>query len=199
MEDKRYETLKQIRDDVLGGKNLPLYSYRVVNKYYPVIGQGDHYAKLIFIAEAPGEEEAKTGKPFVGASGKILDKLLSMVGIKREEIYITNIVKDRPPNNRTPSGEEILAYSPFLTKQLETIKPKIIVTLGRVAMEWMINEYKLKNFGKISQVHGRIFKLKIDNQLIKYIPMFHPVMALYDQNKLVDMEKDMKKLIKIEK
>lgn len=199
MENIKYELLKQIRDDVLNGKNLPLYSYRISNKYYPVIGQGNHYAKLMIIAEAPGEEEAKTGKPFVGASGKVLDRLLSIVKIKREEIYITNIVKDRPSNNRTPNEEEIESYSPFLIRQMEIIKPKIIVTLGKIAMEWFWKKYKKSDVGKISNIHGQIYEVELNGELVKFIPMFHPAVVLYDQNKFGDMEKDIKKLIEIEK
>jgi len=197
VENDRYDKLKQIKDEVLNDKNLPLYSYRIDNHYFPVIGQGNHYALIMFIAEAPGEEEAKTAKPFVGNAGKILDKLFLMAKIKREDVYITNIVKDRPPGNRVPTTEEIEAYSHFLIRQIEIIKPRIIVTLGKTSMEWIVSKYKLKNFGKISQVHGQIYQLKTKDQLIKYIPMFHPAMALYDPKKIGEMELDIKKIAKI--
>ncbi len=197
MIENKEDRLRQIRDEVFNCKDLPLFSYRSSNKYYPVIGQGNHEAKIMLIAEAPGEEEAKTGRPFVGSAGKILDKLLVFAKIKREEIYITNIVKDRPPNNRTPNEEEIKAYSPFITRQIEIIKPEIIVTLGRIAMEWVVEKYKLVNFGKISRVHGQIFDLKINDCLVKFIPMFHPAVALYDPKKIAEMEVDIKKIAKI--
>ncbi|MEK9183760.1 MAG: uracil-DNA glycosylase, partial [Patescibacteria group bacterium] len=106
----RTDLLKQIRDEVLNLKKSPLYKYRTQNKFFPVIGEGSDYAKIMFIGEAPGKNEAKTGRPFCGAAGKILDELLVSVKILRSDVYITNIVKDRPPMNRDPLPEEIKIY-----------------------------------------------------------------------------------------
>ena len=104
---ERTAKLKQIRDEIMALKDSPLYEYRVSNKYFPVIGEGSHEAKIMFIGEAPGKNEALTAKPFCGASGKILDQLLESVGIHRPDVYVTNIVKDRPPENRDPTFSEI--------------------------------------------------------------------------------------------
>jgi uracil-DNA glycosylase family 4 len=137
MADKnaKFEEMKRIRDEIMDLKGSPLYKERVENGYFPVIGAGSHDAKIMFIGEAPGKNEAKTGRPFCGASGRILDELLASIKMKREDIYITNIVKDRPTGNRDPRSEEIEMYAPFLDRQIEIIKPSVIVTLGRFSME----------------------------------------------------------------
>ena len=140
-DEDRKELMRQIKDEVVGLKKSPLYEFRVENKNLPVIGDGSHFADIVFIGEAPGRNEAKTGRPFCGRAGDILNELLESVLIKREDVYITNIVKDRPPKNRDPLPEEIKIYGPFLDRQIEIIKPKVIATLGRYAMG-----YVMKNF-----------------------------------------------------
>ena len=115
----RTEQLRAIKDAIVNLTESPLYQYRVDNGYYPVIGQGSHYAKIMFIGEAPGKNEAETGRPFCGASGRVLDELLASIDLKREDVYVTNIVKDRPPENRDPQKKEIELYSPFLVQQIE--------------------------------------------------------------------------------
>ena len=99
--DNLTEFLRKIKDEVIALKSSPLYQERIKNKVFPVIGEGNHYAKIMFIGEAPGRNEAATGRPFCGASGRILDELLASVGIDRKGVYVTNIVKDRPPSNWT--------------------------------------------------------------------------------------------------
>src|SRR5258708_36791933 len=109
LEAKR-EQMRAIKDEILTLTESPLYAYRSENNYFPVIGEGSHNASIMFVGEAPGKNEAKTGRPFCGAAGKILDELLAGVNIPRADVYITNIVKDRPPQNRDPLPEEIAAY-----------------------------------------------------------------------------------------
>ena len=156
----RTELLKQIKDEVINLKESPLYKERIKNKVFPVIGEGSHYANIMFIGEAPGKNEAETGKPFCGASGKILDELLASVDIDRKDVYITNIVKDRPSLNRDPLPEEIEIYSSFLDRQIEIVKPKIIATLGRFSMDYVMKKFGLENQLKpISQMHGRTFNV----------------------------------------
>src|SRR6185369_9841504 len=96
------DQMKEIKDEVVELKNSPLYAYRTENKYFPVIGEGSHDANIMFVGEAPGKNEAMTGKPFCGASGRVLTEMVESVGLKREDVYITNVVKDRPPENRDP-------------------------------------------------------------------------------------------------
>lgn len=135
-----------------------------------VFGTGNADTDIVFIGEAPGKNEDIKGEPFVGAAGKFLNEMLAMIDLKREDIYITNIVKYRPPNNRDPLPEEKQAFLPYLEKQLEIIKPKLIVTLGRHSMDVLLPGLK------ISQVHGE--PKRYHGQV--YLPLFHPAAALYN-------------------
>lgn len=177
------ELLKKIKDEVVKGTMLPLYQDRIKNKNFPVIGEGNHYADIMFVGEAPGRNEAATGRPFCGAAGKILDELLVSVGIKREEVYITNIVKDRPPHNRDPLPAEIEAYASFLDRQIEIIKPKIIATLGRFSMQYMMEKFGLhRELKSISQNHGKTFEAHASYGDVAIIPLYHPAVAVYNNN-----------------
>jgi len=195
MKNKRTEKLKKILDEIWNLTDSPLYKYRKKNNYYPVIGEGSHFAKIIFIGEAPGRTEAGTGKPFCGPAGKILDELLESINIKRQDVYITNIVKDRPPENRDPTIKEIEIYSPFLTRQLEIIKPEIIATLGRFSMEFIMKLYKLENkLQKISLLHGQVFETNTLWGKTKIIPFYHPAVVLYNSNQLTLLKNDFQAL-----
>lgn len=188
---KRTEEMRKIRDEVLNLKESPLYEYRTKNKYFPVIGEGSHEANIVFVGEAPGKNEAETGRPFCGASGKILDELLEHIGIPREEVYVTNIVKDRPPSNRDPLPEEIEVYGPFLNRQLEIIKPKAIATLGRFSMEYIMEKFGLSDKLKpISQIHGQVFETETSFGKIHIIPLYHPAVAVYNADSKDNLKKD---------
>jgi len=188
------EKLKKIRDAVWSLKKSPLYKYRIQNNYYPVLGQGSHNAKIIFIGEAPGKNEAETGIPFCGAAGQILDQLLLSIKLDRKKVYITNIIKDRPPNNRDPLPEEIDLYSTFLLNQIQIIKPKIIATLGRFSMNFIMKNFGLEDkLQSISALHGQVFDTK---DSLKIIPFYHPAVAIYNQNQLPALLNDFKILLK---
>ena len=182
--DDRDQKLKTIREEVLHLTTSPLYEYRCVNNYLPVIGQGNHHATIMFIGEAPGKNEAQQGRPFCGAAGKILDQLLASVHIKREDVYITNIIKDRPPQNRDPEPTEIELYGPFLDRQIAIIQPRVIVTLGRFSTAYLMNQYNLVDYLKpIGQLHGTIQKphpLNNETYAPIIIPLYHPAAALYN-------------------
>jgi len=191
MTNIRDQKLKEIRDEVWNLTQSPLYNYRKKNNYYPVLGEGNHQAKIVFIGEAPGRNEAQTGRPFCGQAGKILDQLLQAVNIKRQDVYITNIVKDRPPGNRDPQPEEIKLYTPFLLHQLEIIQPETIATLGRFAMNFVMKEFGLEDKLKtISQLHGQVFPTQASWGEIKIIPLYHPAVAVYNVNKIDVLKKD---------
>lgn len=191
MSNDRAKQLKQIRDEIWELTSSPLYEFRTQNNYYPVIGEGSHSAQIIFIGEAPGRNEAKTGRPFCGAAGRVLDKLLESVDIKRQDVYVTNIVKDRPPDNRDPKIEEIELYSPFLIRQLNIVKPKIVCTLGRFSMDFIMRLFGLeKEIQPISILHGKIFDAKAPYGNIKVIPLYHPAVAIYNPNMLPVLKKD---------
>ncbi len=181
LNDERLKKIKDIRDRLLNFKESPLYEYRVANNFFPVVGGGDHSAKIMFVGEAPGKNEAKTGMPFCGASGKFLDTMLESVGLKRENVYITNIVNDRPQDNRDPSAEEIKLYSPFLDEQIEIIQPKVIVTLGRFSMEYIMKHFGLGDkVEPISKAHGKSYEGIFSYGKVKIIPLYHPAVALYN-------------------
>ncbi len=195
MKNQRFQNLKRIRDEIWNLKDSPLYRYRKKNHYYPVIGEGSHHALVMFIGEAPGRKEAETGRPFCGAAGKILDKLLESIVLPRSDVYITNIVKDRPPQNRDPNPEEIECYSPFLIRQIEIIEPKVIVPLGRFSMRFILEYFGLeKEIGPITKIHGKTFKAESSYGKIKIIPLFHPAVAVYNPGKTPLLEKDFRAL-----
>ncbi len=191
--ENREELLLQIKDEVINLKKSPLYKIRIKNKVLPVIGEGNHNAEIMFIGEAPGRNEAITGRPFCGASGKVLTQLIESIGLKREDVYITNIVKDRPPDNRDPLPKEIKIYAPFLDRQIEVIKPKVIATLGRYSMAYVMNKFGLAGELKtISQIHGKVFDGKTSYGNIKIVPLYHPAVALYQNSLKGEMFKDFK-------
>ncbi len=144
-----------------------------------VMGDGDPDAAIVFIGEAPGRNEDEQGIPFVGAAGKFLNEMLGAAGMQRSDVYITNIVKYRPPNNRDPLPEEKAAFLPYLLKQLEIIDPKVVITLGRHSMEYFLPE------AKISQVHGHAVRRQViyhDKSAHEWliVPLYHPAAALYN-------------------
>jgi uracil-DNA glycosylase len=189
--EERKELMRRIKDEVVTLKESPLYEFRIESKNLPVIGEGSHSAKIMFIGEAPGRNEAKTGQPFCGAAGKILDQLLEYANIKREDIYITNIVKDRPPQNRDPSPEEIKIYGPFLDRQIEIIQPQVIATLGRYAMGYVMTKLGLElELEPISKMHGRVFDATTSYGKIKVVPLYHPAVAVYNSHTLDSLKKD---------
>lgn len=173
------EALDVLKKEIKEGKSLPLFG-----KANLVFGEGDAEAEVMFIGEAPGFHEDKLKRPFVGQAGKLLDKLLAEIKWPRESVYITNIVKRRPPENRDPLPEEIAAYKPYLKKQIQIIDPKIIATLGRFAMNYFLP------VAKISQDHGKAYTLR--GKII--YPLYHPAAALRATAILKELETDFKKL-----
>ncbi|HAU07894.1 MAG: Thermostable uracil-DNA glycosylase [Candidatus Yanofskybacteria bacterium GW2011_GWF1_44_227] len=183
MSEDRDELLRIIKDEIMALKESPLYAERIKNNVFPVIGEGSHYAEIVFIGEAPGKNEAATGKPFCGASGRILNELLASASIDRADVYVTNIVKDRPPLNRDPLPGEIEIYGPFLDRQLEIIRPKTIATLGRFSMEYIMKRFGLESHLKpISQMHGKVFETDASYGKVRIVPLYHPAVAIYNSN-----------------
>jgi DNA polymerase len=193
--DDRTAHMKHLRQEIVNLTESPLYEYRVENNYFPVIGQGSHHAKIMIIGEAPGENEAKTGRPFCGASGKVLDELLERIELKREDVYVTNIVKDRPPKNRDPNKKEINLYAPFLKRQIDIIQPRVLVTLGRFSMEFVLALFDAdEKDQKITDLHGKTIKVKTDYGEAHVIPMYHPAFILRSPNQKPIMVEDFKAL-----
>jgi len=193
----KFDEMKKIRDELLAFKESPLYEYRTANKYFPVVGEGSHDAHIMFVGEAPGKTEAKTGKPFCGASGKFLGFLLGTIGLTREAVYITNVVKDRPPENRDPSPDEIALYGPFLDRQIEIIRPKVIATLGRYSMAYIMKKFGLDfELEPISKIHGKAFEAKASYGTLSIVTLYHPAAALYNGSMREVLQKDFEVLKK---
>jgi uracil-DNA glycosylase len=163
----KQKLLDQIKADIITKNVCPDLAQEATQL---VFGDGSPDAELVFIGEAPGKNEDEQGLPFVGAAGRFLDEMLAGIGLKRSDIYITNIVKYRPPGNRDPYPDEKAAFLPFLRSQLEVIAPKLVVTLGRHSMDSLLPGLQ------ISKVHGQPKRYK--GQV--YLPLFHPAAALYN-------------------
>lgn len=167
----------------------PLYASRK----RAVVGEGSLDALVMFVGEAPGYYEDLKGRPFVGAAGKVLDRLLGEIDLRREGVYITNIVKSRPPNNRDPKDEEIEACSPYLDKQIEIIKPRVIAPLGRFSTKHIMKKLGLRP-APISRVHGRPFETSASYGGIVVLPLYHPAVALYRRDLEEVLFKDIRRL-----
>ena len=173
-------TLEELLAQMTNDSSLPL-------KTNLVFGEGNPQAKVVFVGEAPGASEDEQKRPFVGRAGQLLNKLIEGIGWRREDVYITNIVKRRPPENRDPLPEEIDAYKPYLDRELAIVNPKVIVPLGRFSMSYFLPE------GKISRDQGMVFLLK--DTLI--MPAYHPAAALRNPNLITDLESTFAKLPKL--
>jgi len=145
----------------------------------PVPGEGSLDAELMLIGEAPGRWEDEKGRPFVGAAGKLLNKLLGVAGFRREEVYIANVLKCRPPGNRDPRPEEVSACTPFLDRQIEIIGPKVIATLGRHSTRYIFSKAGLR-FTRMGDVRGRVYEVELLGLTVTLIPTLHPASALYN-------------------
>jgi len=154
------------------------------SRKHAVPGEGPADAEIMLIGEGPGFHENEQGKPFVGAAGGFLEELLTLIGLKRENVFITNVVKCRPPGNRDPKPEELAACSDYLERQIHAINPKVIVTLGRFSMAHFLSN------AKISQIHGQAMSIR--GRLI--VPMYHPAAALHQRSLKPIIEADFKKL-----
>jgi len=171
------EEMEKIATLVKNCKKCSLYKTR----NNPVNGDGSVDTKILFIGEAPGRNEDIQGKPFVGRAGKILDELLESIDLKRDEVYIANLIKCRPPENRNPLKSEIESCNGYLDKQIEIIKPKIIAPLGNFSCSFIFEKFGLK-YDKISLVRGKIFDINMLSGKMRIIPLYHPAVVTYNPN-----------------
>ena len=174
-------SLENLKEKVKNCQKCPLAKTRT----NPVFGAGDEHAKLLFVGEAPGRDEDLQGEPFVGKAGKLLTKIINSIGLKRTDVYIANILKCRPPENRNPEPYEIAMCQGYLLEQINIIKPKIICTLGKFATQTLLSSQQ-----PISQLRGRFFEYKNT----KLIPTFHPAYLLYSPGDKRLVWQDMKKI-----
>ena len=183
--EERREELVALYKEVQVCTRCPLHETRTK----AVFGAGDADADLMFVGEAPGFHEDKQGVPFVGAAGQLLEKLLQGIGLSREDVYIANVLKCRPPGNRDPQPEEIQACEPYLFRQVELIRPKVVATLGNHATKQLSG----KETG-ITRVHGQEQRLKVGSLDVVLYPLYHPAAALYTPAMLTVLEEDFARL-----
>ena len=169
--------LNQLHDTIRSCENCGLHATRT----QAVPGTGPCPADVMIVGEAPGFNEDRQGEPFVGAAGKLLDTLLARISLSRSQVFITNVLKCRPPMNRDPMPTEAEACSPYLARQLELIKPKVVLILGRHALERL-----MPGQGSISRVHGSLIK----RGDVAYVPLYHPAAALHNGSLVADLEHD---------
>ncbi|MEM0350673.1 MAG: type-4 uracil-DNA glycosylase [Archaeoglobaceae archaeon] len=168
------ETLEEVAQEILQCKKCELHKTKT--RY--VVGSGNEKAEIVFIGEAPGREEDIRGEPFVGSAGKLLSEMINAIGLRRDEVFISNVLKCRPPNNRDPLPEEIEACGEYLLRQLEIIKPNIIICLGRYSTEFIFRTFGLQ-FTSITKLQGKIFEIDAWEKKVKIIPLYHPAAVLY--------------------
>lgn len=193
--EEKQARLDEIAEELENLTESPLYDYRQAHDYFPVVGEGDPEARILFIGEAPGKQEAKTGRPFVGRAGRLLDELFASIGLRREDAYITNVVKDRPPENRDPRAGEIELYAPFLLRQMQVIRPRVIVTLGRFATDFVLEHFDVES-KKIGDLHGQEIEVEASYGPVTVVPMYHPAAAFYVQGRRETMDEDFAVLAK---
>jgi uracil-DNA glycosylase len=180
----KQDKLNRLRERMQADTGLPLRE----GATHLVFGEGNPDSLLYFLGEAPGQSEDEQGRPFVGRAGKLLTSLLSSIGIKREDVYISNVVRFRPPNNQPPTSAEIAAFLPYVDEEISIIQPLLIVTLGRFAME------KFLPTAKITQVHGTLQTVPWQGRLVHVFPLYHPAAALRNPQMRQVLEADFQKI-----
>jgi len=188
MTNRKQAFLEQIKADIVSNNICPDLAREATNL---VMGDGNIDADVVFIGEAPGKKEDISGLPFMGAAGKFLNELLTTIDLDRKDVYITNIVKYRPPNNRDPKPNEKEAFWPYLVRQLDAIQPRVVVTLGRHSMEYFLPNQK------IGDIHGQPSQVKFGETELTIIPLYHPAAALYNGSLRATLVEDFNKLSKI--
>lgn len=177
--EKKFKNLNEIHQEIGDCKRCKLSKGRT----HIVLGEGSESAKLVFVGEAPGESEDLEGKPFIGRSGQLLEKMINAMGLKRSEVFICNVVKCRPPENRNPENDEVGSCAPYLLAQLSVLKPKVIVALGKFASQTL-----LQTNTEISELRGRFH----DFRGVKLMPTFHPAYLLRSPSSKKDAWEDLK-------
>lgn len=183
------ESLDDIAREIMNCRKCDLYKTK--NNYVP--GVGNEKAEIVFVGEAPGRDEDLKGEPFVGAAGKLLTEMLASIGLRRQDVYITNVLKCRPPNNRDPTPEEVEKCGNYLVRQLEVIRPNVIVCLGRFAAQFIFNLLGLE-FTTISRVKGKVYEVEKWGKRVKVIAIYHPAAVLYRPQLREEYENDFKKI-----
>jgi uracil-DNA glycosylase len=192
---RKTAALKDLRARLVAASDSPLYDTRTEGRFFPVMGEGSADAALLFIGESPGKTEAQAGRPFVGQSGQVLDEMLATIGLRRDNIFITNLILDHPGGKREPTAAEIAYYETYLDQIVDIIRPVVIVPLGRFAA-WSV----MKKFGlpeadqKISEMHGKLVLAHAPYGQIHVVPLYHPAAVLYSAGMKSTLRQDFQKL-----
>lgn len=182
--------LAELEDTIRTCRRCHLHETRI----HAVPGEGNHDASILFIGEAPGGQEDKTGRPFVGQAGSVLDEAFEAVGIQRSNVYITNVVKCRPPGNRDPTQHEIETCTPYLDEQITLIAPAVICTLGTFAAGSVLAAYGF-DAGPLSAIHGTVYRSPV--AMLRIVPLYHPAAALYNPGLREVIQEDMQKVVSL--
>src|SRR3989338_1878394 len=182
--------LLELKNKILADLNLPLRE----GATNVVMGKGNAQAEILFCGESPGRNEDLQGMPFVGAAGKNLDKLLAKIGLSLQDVYVANILKYRPPENRSPLPEEIKMHTPYLIEQIRILRPKVVCSLGNYATKFFLAGLRPEGMEKqpgITSVHGKVRVIEFEGMTFKLIPLFHPAAIIYNQKLIPLWEADM--------
>lgn len=182
---------KKLIEEIANCRKCELHKYRK----NPVPGEGNTQLGVMLIGEAPGKNEDEQGRPFVGAAGQFLNELLKEARLRREDVYITNVVKCRPPNNRDPSDEEIEACLPFLRKQIRLVKPKVIIALGRHAGRTLFRLAE-RSWINMKYHHGKVYRVRVEDVEVVLVPTYHPAAALYNPQLKEELVKDFRESVR---
>ncbi len=188
------ETLEDIKRDIMQCKRCELHKTKT--NFVP--GSGNERSEVFFVGEAPGKEEDLKGEPFVGNAGKLLTEMISLMGLCREDVFIANVLKCRPPNNRDPLPEEIEACGSYLLRQLEVVKPSVIICLGRYSTRFIFEAFGL-NFSSITKLQGKVFEVSAWDKSVKIVALYHPAAILYKPQLRAEYEESFKRLASLVK
>ncbi|MCX9012473.1 MAG: type-4 uracil-DNA glycosylase [Candidatus Methanoperedens sp.] len=191
MNRQKQELMDEIAAEVRVCRKCRLWQYA----RNPVPGEGNIDASLMLIGEAPGNREDIQGRPFVGSAGKLLDNLLLGIGLRREDVFISNIVKHRPPDNREPKTDEIEACTPYLDRQIRIIEPAVIALLGNHSTKYILSKLNIE-FDGITRVRGQVYRETLLGVQVRIIPTYHPAAVLYNPAYRASLEEDFQKIKK---
>jgi DNA polymerase len=183
------ELIGRVSEEVSGCRLCALSEGRLK----PVVGEGSLDSLVVFVGEGPGRKEDESGRPFVGSAGKFLDKLLSHIGLDRSDVYITNVVKCRPPGNRRPKSVEVRSCTPYLDEQLVVISPRVIASMGNSATSHMLRRFGLGR-ASIGEIHGRLFEVEAPWGRVVLFPLYHPAAVLYNRGLEAELIEDFESL-----
>jgi DNA polymerase len=191
---RKQAAIKALRDELMHATGSPLVEFRASKGNFPVLGEGNPDANILFIGESPGKTEAAQGRPFVGPSGDVLDEMLHQIGMGREGVFITNLLLDYPGDHE-PTASELAFYTPYIDQLIEIVQPAVIATLGRFAADYVLAKLDLRDKGgKLSRIHGTLIEATMPYGRIHIVPLYHPAVVLYSATQKATLRQDFEKL-----